>query len=73
MVQVTFPLEDKAAIVDAHKRLSNEIRRLNSELKIASSMLKQVYEYCDHAGQQTGYNERDGGWGSPCPTCGYSY
>lgn len=27
---------------------------------------------CKHKGAQTGYNERDGSWMAPCPTCGDS-
>lgn len=70
---VSFPLLTNEAIVEARKLLNGEIKARNAELAILRTMLNQVQSYCKHEGQQTGYNERDGSWGNPCPTCGYSY
>jgi hypothetical protein len=36
------------------------------------TMLMTVRANCKHAGAQTGYNDRDGSWMAPCPTCGES-
>ena len=35
-------------------------------------LLQLVQKNCAHQGAQHGYNERDGNWMSPCPTCGES-
>jgi hypothetical protein len=35
-------------------------------------MLDLMQRNCKHPGAQRGYNERDGNWMNPCPTCGKS-
>jgi hypothetical protein len=35
-------------------------------------LLRLVQSRCKHVGAQRGYNQRDGSWMSPCPTCGAS-
>lgn len=54
-------------------KLANQIRQRESEIKLLRTAIQHYQNQCDHVGQKTGYNERDGGWGSPCPTCGYAY
>lgn len=54
-------------------KLLAEIARRESDLKLLRQAVKHYQGQCDHAGQVTGSNERDGNWGNPCPTCGYSY
>lgn len=70
---ITFPLKSKEDIKKALKALNDEILARESELKILVTMVRQCQSYCKHQNQKTGYNDRDGSWGSPCPTCGYSY
>ncbi len=55
------------------EKLRNQIFKLSSEEKLLRQAIKHYQSLCDHKGQKTGYNDRDGSWGSPCPTCGYSY
>ena len=35
-------------------------------------LLQLVQSRCEHVGAATGYNQRDGSWMAPCPTCGAS-
>jgi hypothetical protein len=70
---ITFPLTTNVQIKVAVETLNSEIQARQSELNILKTMRSQCQQYCKHEGQQTGYNERDGSWGNPCPTCGYSY
>lgn len=35
-------------------------------------LLDMVQRNCKHPNAQRGFNERDGNWMSPCPTCGMS-
>lgn len=35
-------------------------------------LLKLVRQNCKHVGAERGYNDRDGVWMCPCPTCGHS-
>ena len=44
-----------------------------SEMNLINVAIQHYQKQCDHKGQRTGCNERDGSWGAPCPTCGYSY
>ena len=53
--------------------LSKEIEQRKSEIDLLRTALDVYRRQCKHIGQKTGYNERDGSWGNPCPTCGYSY
>ena len=54
-------------------KLRAEIAKREADLKLLRQAVKHYQDQCDHAGQKTGYNERDGSWGNPCPTCGYNY
>jgi hypothetical protein len=54
-------------------KLMKQIKDKETEIKVLNVQLEALQDACDHKGQQTGYNERDGAWGNPCPKCGYSY
>lgn len=49
------------------------IKMKQAEIKILQSAIKHYQDQCDHEGQETGCNYRDGSWGNACPTCQYSY
>ncbi len=53
--------------------LRAEISAREADLKLLRQAVRHYQSQCDHRGQKTGHNERDGSWGNPCPTCGYSY
>ncbi len=55
------------------EKLSAEIDKRKAEIKMLWAGVKHYQDQCDHPGQVTGRNEREGSWGSPCPICGYSY
>jgi hypothetical protein len=55
------------------ERFINEIKIRKSEVEMLRKAVGHYRDLCDHEGQKTGYNDRDGDWGNPCPTCGYSY
>lgn len=63
----------KEEIKEELKVLRAEIEIRESELSLLRSAVGHYQRQCDHKGQKTGYNERDGSWGNPCPTCGHSY
>lgn len=63
----------KDEIKEELKKLREEVIIREGELKMLRTAIKHYQSQCDHKGQKTGHNERDGSWGSPCPTCGYSY
>lgn len=67
----------KSEIKREARRLMALLRDEDARHKAARSALvvqiQAVRGQCDHKGQETGYNERDGSWGNACPTCGYSY
>lgn len=54
------------------KRIREAIKGHQAELKILTSMIRAIQDGCAHEGQKVGYNDRDGDWASPCPTCGMS-
>jgi prefoldin subunit 5 len=55
------------------EKIRAEIKKREGELKLLRAAVQHYQSQCDHAGQQTGHNERDGSWANPCPTCGYNY
>lgn len=71
-VSVTFPVP-KEKIREEYQRLHAELKRLDYERDGVVDLIRMIQKGCDHKGQVTGCNERDGSWGNPCPTCGYSY
>lgn len=73
MIEIRFPLRNDQMIKESVKALDGEIAARQSELEILKTMRKQCQAYCKHVGQVTGSNERDGAWGNPCPTCGFTY
>ncbi len=64
---------DKETIKAEIAKLRPQIEARKSEIKMLSEAIRHYQNQCDHAGQVTGHNERDGSWGNPCPTCGYGY
>ncbi len=70
-LSVLFPVP-KEKIRYETLRIRVEISRLGAELVQARTLLDLVQIGCDHPGQVTGYNERDGSWANPCPVCGSS-
>ncbi len=69
---LTFPVP-KDQIPNEVRRLSDEVKKSKAVMDLACKLLDLVRGCCDHAGQVTGSNDRDGSWGNPCPTCGYSF
>lgn len=67
---------DKARIKSATDELGRLLTLWTNSGRAAADLLRQLLtaarRQCDHAGAQSGYNERDGSWMSPCPTCGDS-
>jgi hypothetical protein len=55
------------------KKLLALLAERQAEVKLLRNAIGHYQNQCDHKGQKTGFNERDGSWGNPCPTCGYSY
>lgn len=51
----------------------SQIAEIQGEISTLMLGVKHYQRQCKHEGQETGHNERDGSWGNPCPTCGYSY
>ena len=52
------------------KRIGREIKEHQAAVKMLVTHLRLIQDQCDHKGQETGFNERDGSWANPCPTCG---
>lgn len=63
----------KAEIKKEVADFSNQIKLLQADIEVLRLGIQHYRKQCDHKGQVTGMNERDGSWGNPCPTCGYSY
>lgn len=63
----------KAVIKREMKKLRAQVDEREAEIQILRQAMQHYVKQCDHKGQRTGHNERDGSWGNPCPTCGYSY
>lgn len=70
--QIVFPVELERIPAEV-KALKDRLAAIEAEKRILVQLLSMVREGCPHEGAQTGYNERDGNWMNPCPTCGYSY
>jgi biotin-(acetyl-CoA carboxylase) ligase len=71
-INIKMPMTDEEIKAEA-TRLRHEITQRSDEIEVLASALRQVQKQCKHKGQQTGYNERDGDWANPCPTCGESH
>lgn len=71
-VNIKFPMT-KAEIKRETERLEQEITTRRAEIKVLAEALGTIQAQCKHEGQKTGYNERDGSWANPCPTCGESH
>lgn len=76
-VQKAFTVEtDKDSIKESTAALREMLRKWQVHDKQVQSLTRNligiVCSYCDHAGAARGYNERDGSWMAPCPTCGHS-
>lgn len=69
--QVQFPIAVEA-IPGEVKKLTEFIRGLEAELKVARQMLAIVRGGCAHENAKRGYDDRDGFWMNPCPHCGKS-
>lgn len=69
---VTLPVP-KDQIPHEVARLEAKLYELGEEQKLLRRLLKSVQDCCDHKGQKTGYDPREGNWGNPCPTCRWSY
>jgi hypothetical protein len=75
--QTAFTTSDNPADI---KQSTDVLRALFREWqahdkRVESTMvglLKLVQSRCKHVGAERGYNERDGSWMNPCPTCGAS-
>lgn len=52
--------------------LREMLKQRQAEIEMLRHAIKHYQNQCDHPGQVTGYNERDGSWASPCPVCGES-
>ena len=71
MRTVVFPVP-KEKIQEICEALMGDLKALSAEQKLTSTLLGMVREGCEHPGQKTGHNERDGSWANPCPICGDS-
>lgn len=69
MINIIFPIY-KDKIPMEVERIRNRVKALDAEKEVLKKLLEMVYTFCDHAGRESGYNERDGSWNNPCPTCG---
>ena len=66
-------LPDIKQSTDALSELFRQWREHNKRVEsTVLGLLQLVRSRCKHVGAQTGYNERDGSWMAPCPTCGDS-
>lgn len=75
--QTAFTIsDDPADITRSTKELQEMLREWRAHDKRVDAtvigLLRLVQSRCQHVGAQRGYNERDGSWMAPCPTCGAS-
>ncbi len=67
---------DPVKIKESTDRIAELLREWDAASKTVTralrGLLDTVRSGCDHKGATTGYNERDGSWMNPCPTCGES-
>lgn len=71
-MNITFPVE-QARIKSETDKLVGEISALDAKKRALTALLRAIRDGCQHAHAQTGYNERDGAWASPCKYCGHCY
>lgn len=75
-MSVTLSLKAPASKEEIKQEIANfnsQITLLQADIDILRLGIQHYRKQCDHKGQRTGMNDRDGSWGAPCPTCGYSY
>jgi hypothetical protein len=68
--------EDTTKIKAATDQLGTLIKewtaRDQAVMKTVRGLMALVRGNCKHVGARSGWNERDGSWMAPCPTCGES-
>lgn len=75
-MKITIELCDDAdpeTIKRETSKLSSEIALKKREIEVMRAAIQQYQKMCNHPGQETGYNERDGSWANPCSICGESH
>ena len=75
--QTAFTVSDAPADIkrstDALRTLFRQWREHDKRVEsTVIGLMRLVQSRCKHEGAKRGYNERDGSWMSPCPTCGAS-
>lgn len=75
--QTAFTTSDEPADIkqsaDALRALLREWQAHDKRVEsTVIGLLRLMQSRCKHVGAKRGYNERDGSWMSPCPTCGDS-
>ena len=73
--QMTFTTSDALPDIkqstEALRELLREWREHDKRVEATVvGLLRLICSRCKHVGAVTGYNERDGSWMAPCPTCG---
>ena len=71
-ITLKMPCSDQE-IKEEITKLFAEINIRQSENELLSKAVKHYQSLCNHPGQETGYNERDGSWANPCPICRESH
>jgi len=51
-------------------KLRNLIKERQEEINLLQVAITAYTTMCKHVGRSGGYNDRDGDWFNPCPTCG---
>ena len=75
--QMAFTTSDEPADIkqstDALRALMQSWRKQDQRVEsTVIGLIRLVQARCKHVGAKRGYNERDGSWMAPCPTCGHS-
>ena len=64
-------LPDIKQSTDALREMLREWQEHDKRVESTMAGLLQLVQFrCKHVGAATGYNQRDGSWMAPCPTCG---
>lgn len=63
---------DVAKIKENADYLRARLRDIDAERKAVVALMQANNSLCAHDGAKRGYNERDGSWMNPCPTCGHA-
>jgi hypothetical protein len=68
---VSDTTDDIKRSTDALRELMRQWREHDKRVEsTVIGLLRLVQSRCKHVGAARGYNERDGNWMAPCPTCG---